>query len=138
MNRGSLHLLPLLISWIVLLGPIQAYSQGLKDTVRCYTPAELRAIALKTIKANECDTLLKVAKLTIIVQDTVIKSQAKTIFKENLRYKETEHLVNLCTSEKEVLKKDLKKARRRLVWAKVGWAATAVVLVTTTILAMVK
>jgi hypothetical protein len=109
-----------------------------KDTSRCYTPAELKAIALKLISGAECDTLLKVAKLTIVAQDSVVKSQKVTIDEQDIRYLTTEHAVDECVIQKEALKKDLKKAKRRLVWTKVGWAATAVVLVTTTILAMVK
>jgi hypothetical protein len=71
-------------------------------------------------------------------QDTVIKSQDRTILIQENRYRSTERLVKEKEIENNNLKKDLKKAKRRLVWTKVGWAATAVVLVTTTILAMVK
>jgi hypothetical protein len=71
-------------------------------------------------------------------QDTAIKSMKITIDQQDIRYITTEHLVDECMLQQNVLKKDLKKAKRRLVWTKVGWAATAVVLVTTTILAMVK
>lgn len=138
MNRRSLHLLLLLISWTVSFAQTPGSSPASKDTVRCYTPVELRAIALKTIRAAECDTLLKVANAIIIKDSLAIKSQKKTIDQQDLRYITTEHLVDECVLQKEVLKKDLKKAKRRLVWTKVGWAATAVMLVTTTILAMVK
>ena len=138
MSKRSLHLLLLLISWTALSGQTPGSSRVSKDTSRCYDPAELKAIALKLISGAECDTLLKVAKLTITAQDTVIKSQKKTIDKQDLRYIETEHLVDVCTLEKEVIKKDLKKAKRRLVWVKVGWAATAVVLTVTTVLALIK
>lgn len=121
-----------------LSGQTQGSLRVSKDTTRCYTPAELRAIALKTIRANECDTLLKVANAIITAKDTVIKSQAKTIDKQDLRYITTEHAVDECEVAKEAVKKDLKKAKRRLVWTKVGWAATAVVLTVTTVLALVK
>jgi hypothetical protein len=70
-------------------------------------------------------------------QDTVIKSQKITIDKQDIRYLTTEHLVDECMLQQTVLKKDLKKAKRRLVWTKVGWAATAVVLTVTTVLALV-
>jgi len=109
-----------------------------KDTSWCYTPAELKAIALSLIHGKECDTLLKVANLTIAAQDTVIKSQKKTIDQQDLRYITTEHLVDEMTLQRDVAKKDLKKAKRRLVWTKVGWATTSVILVVTTVLALVK
>ena len=120
--------------------PLLGFTQGLVrlDSLRCYTPFELRAISNKLIDGAECDTLLKVANRTIVAQDTVIKSQAKTIVKEDLRYKTTEHLVNLCTTEKEVLKKDVKKLKNRLIWTKVGWAFTSVILTITTVLALIK
>lgn len=128
----------LLISWTVSSAQTPGLARVSKDTSRCYTPAELKAIALKLISGAECDTLLKVAKLTIHAQDTVIKSQAKTIFDQDARYYKTEHLVDECELEKEAIKKDLKKAKRRLVWTKVGWAATAVVLTVTTVLALIQ
>lgn len=137
MSKRSLHLLLLLISWTALSGQTPGSSRVSKDTSRCYTPTELKAIALKLISGAECDTLLKVAKLTIIAQDTVIKSQAKTIDKQEVRYQETEHLVDVCTLEKEVIKKELKKAKRRLVWTKVGWAFTTVALTVTTVVALI-
>lgn len=71
-------------------------------------------------------------------QAAAIQSQAKTIEKQDIRYLTTEHAVDECEVAKEAIKKDLKKAKRRLVWTKVGWAATTVVLTVTTVLALVK
>ena len=97
----------------------------------------MRVIALKLISGAECDTVLKIAKLTIANQDTALKSQAKTIDKQEVRYKKIEGLVDQCNVEKEGLKKEIKKAKRRLTWTKVGWAATAVILTITTVLALI-
>jgi hypothetical protein len=108
------------------------------DSVRCYGPVQLRAIALKLISGRECDTLLKVANLTIAAQDTSIKSQAKTIEKQELRYTTTEHLATTYLVEKEAIKKDLKKTKRRLIWTKVGWAFTSIILIITTVIASIK
>lgn len=137
MSKRSLHLLLLLISWTALSGQTPGSSRVSKDTTRCYDPSELKAIALKLISGAECDTLLKVAKLTMAAQDTAIKSQAKTIEKQDIRYLETEHLVDICTLEKEVIKKDLKKVKRQLIVVKIGWAATAVIGAVTTVLALI-
>jgi hypothetical protein len=136
-NKRSLHLLLLLISWTVLSGQTQGSSLVSKDTKRCYDTTELRSIALRLISGVECDTLLKVAKLTIAAQDTVIKSQAKTIDIQEVRYHTTERLAKEYLDQKQVVQKELKKAKRRLVWTKIGWAATTVVLTTTTILALI-
>lgn len=97
----------------------------------------MRAIALKLISGAECDTTLKIANLTIAAQDTVINSQAKTIEKQEVRYTTAESLVKTITTERDTAKKDLKKAKRRLTWTKVGWAATAVALTITTVLALI-
>lgn len=138
MSKKSLHLLLLLISWTVLSGQTPGLNLALKDSSRCYYPSELKVIALKLISGTECDTLLKIARLTIITQDTAIKSQAKIIEKQDIRYVEAEHLISLSNNEKEVLRKDLKKTKSRLTWTKVGWVATTVLLTITTILALVK
>lgn len=126
MSRKSLHLLLLLISWTVSFAQTPGSNLALRDTNRCYTPTELKAIALKLINGAECDTLLKVANLTLIAQDKVVKSQKETIETQDIRYLETEHAVDECNTSKEAVKKELKKATRRLKWVKVGWAATAV------------
>lgn len=89
------------------------------------------------IEGKECAAKLNVAKKTIVQQDTTIASQARTITKQDLRYSTTEKLVTECVTQKEVLKKDLKKAKRKLVWIKIGWAATTIILTTTTILALI-
>lgn len=137
MNRKNLHLLLLLISWTVSSAQTPGLTRVLKDTSRCYTPTELKAIALSLIQGKECDTLLKVANLTMAAQSNAIHSMQVTIDDQDLRYLTTEHLVDVCKLEKEVLQKDLKKAKNRLIWTKVGWAATAVVLTVTTVLALV-
>jgi hypothetical protein len=108
-----------------------------KDTSLCYTAPESRAIAQALIRGTECDTLLKIANRIIAAQNTAIVSLQTTINKQDLRYSTTEKLVTECVTQKEVLKKDLKKAKRKLIWTKIGWAATAVILTTTTILALI-
>ena len=70
-------------------------------------------------------------------QDTVIKSQKITIEQQDIRYLTTEHLVDECVLQKEALKKDLKKAKRKLIATQIAWAATGVILTITTVLALV-
>ena len=137
MNRRNLHLLLLLISWTVSSAQTPGLVRVPKDTSRCYTPIELRAIALKLVSGAECDTLLKVAKLTMTAQDTVIKSQERTILIQENRYKSTERLVKEKEIEITNLKKDIKKAKRKLIATQIAWAATSVILTITTVLALV-
>jgi hypothetical protein len=136
-NKRNLHLLLLLISWTVSSAQTQGLSHVSKDTSRCYTPNELRAIALKLVSGAECNDLLKVAKLTITTQDTVIKSQDKTILIQENRYKSTERLVKEKDIEITGLKKEAKKAKRKLIATQIAWAATGLVLTITTILALI-
>ena len=80
---------------------------------------------------------MKVAKLTMTAQDTVIKSQERTILIQENRYKSTERLVKEKEIEITNLKKDIKKAKRKLIATQIAWAATSVILTITTVLALV-
>lgn len=129
---------PLLLLVLISLIPLSGLTQGLKyaDTVKCYNLTELRIISRKLIEAKECDTLLKIANATIETQDTVIVSLQQTAIKQDDRYIKTNHLVTLCESEKQVLQKEVKKYKRRLLWTKVGWATTTCGLVVLIVLAL--
>jgi hypothetical protein len=89
------------------------------------------------INGQECDTLLKISKLTINAQSKVITSMQTTITDQDTRFLDATHLADQYLAEKQAVEKDLKKARRRLLWTKVGWAATAVIGAVTTVLALV-
>lgn len=119
--------------------PLSGFTQGLVrlDSLRCYTPFELRAISNKLIDGVECGTLLNIANATIETQDTLIVSLQQTAIKQDDRYIKTNHLVNVCESEKVVIQKELKKYKRRLVWTKVGWATTSVLLIVLVVVALI-
>ena len=119
--------------------PLSGFTQGLikRDSLRCYTPYELRAISNKLIDGAECDTLLKIANAVIKDQDKTIISLQQTTSKQDERYTKTNHLVTLCESEKKLLEKDLKKYKRRLLWTKVGWLSTSVLLVVAVVAALI-
>lgn len=125
MNKRSL--IPLLL-WLSLI-PLSGNAQGSKppkDSLTCYTPTELLGIADALTDGAMADSLLKIANLTIKADSNAIKSQKKTIEDQDLRYLETEHLVDECENDKTALKAQAKKDARKLKWTKVGWAATAV------------
>ena len=88
--------------------PLSGFTQGLikRDSLRCYTPYELRAISNKLIDGAECDTLLKIANAVIKDQDKTIISLQQTTSKQDERYTKTNHLVTLCESEKKLLEKE--------------------------------
>lgn len=125
----------LLVNLTVLYGQTQV---SRVDSLVCYTPPEARAIATALIDGKECAAKLNVANQIIVQQDTTIASQDRTIKIQDLRYLTTEHMVDEITLQRDALQDDLKKAKRRLKWTKVGWAATAVVLGITTIIGLVK
>jgi hypothetical protein len=120
------------------LTPLSGFTQGLVrlDSLRCYTPFELRAISNKLIDGAECDTLLKIANATIETQDTLVVSLQQTIIKQDDRYIKTNHLITMCEAQKVAIQKDLKKCKRRLLWTKIGWLSTSVVSVILIVLAL--
>lgn len=107
-----------------------------KDTIKCYTSTELKAIALKLISGAECDTILKISKLTVNAQDSVINSQNKTILAQENRYNSTENLIKQKEVEITTYKKELKKSKNKLVLTKIGWAATSIIFTVITVLTL--
>jgi len=97
---------------------------------------ELRAIALKLVSGAECDTLLKIANQTINAQKNVIRSMQTTIDDQEVRFLDVTHLADQYNAQKEAAEAEVKTTKRKLVWTKIGWAATGVVLTITTVLAL--
>ena len=119
---------------IPLLGVTQVLVRA--DSLRCYTPTELRAISNKLIDGAECKDLLKISNDIIETQDTLVVSLQQTIISQDDRYIKANHLVNLCEAEKVVIQKDLKKYKRKLLWTKVGWLTTSMVFTVLIVLAL--
>ena len=138
MKRNSLLLVLLLFSWTASLGqlPASQYGPPIRDSLTCYTPTELRTIALTLVSGQECDTLLKIANQVIVYKDTTINSQQRTINKQEVRYATTEKLANEYKSQKEAAEKALKDEEKKKKWILAEWGGTTVVLLVITILAL--
>jgi hypothetical protein len=139
MKRSSLFLGPLLISWTVLLGQVPAsqYGPPIKDSVRCYTPTELKAIALKLVSGEECDTLLKVANQVIVYKDTTIASQKRTINTQETRQSTTQALADQYKTQKEAVEVQLSDQKKKTKWILAGWTGTSILLLALTLLALI-
>ena len=138
MKRNSLLLVLLLTSWIALFGqvPGSQYGPPIKDSMTCYTPTELRAVAMTLVNGQECDTLLKIAHQAIVYKDTTIASQKRTIEKQEVRQLDTEHLADEYKGQKEAAEQALKDEQKKKKWIFAGWGGTTVVLLAITILAL--
>lgn len=137
MNKRNLHLLLLLISWTASSGQTQDLLRAPKDTSCSYTTSELRVIASKLISGSECDTLLKVANVTVATQKKAIQSMQLTINQQDSRFIEASLLADKLEAERDIAQEETKIVKRKLLWTKVGWAATGVILTITTVLALI-
>lgn len=138
MKRNSLLLVLLLTSWTVLFGqvPGSQYGPPIKDSMTCYTPTELRAVAMSLVNGQECDTLLKIAHQAIVYKDTTIASQKRTIEKQEVRQLDTEHLADEYKGQKEAAEQALKDEQKKKKWILAGWSGTTVLLSVIAILAL--
>lgn len=138
MKRNSLLLVLLLTSWTVLFGqvPGSQYGPPIKDSMTCYTPTELRAVAMTLVNGQECDTLLKIAHQAIVYKDTTIASQKRTIEKQEVRQLDTEHLADEYKGQKEAAEQALKDEQKKKKWILAGWGSTTIILLTLTFLAL--
>lgn len=96
------------------------------DSMTCYTPSEMRVLAVRIIDYKECDTLNKFNQLIINALKDDISSQDRQLVDQENRYKSTERLAKEYQIERDAAKSELKKARRKIKWIKVGWATTAI------------
>lgn len=138
MKRNSLLLVLLLTSWTALFAqvPGSQYGPPIKDSMTCYTPTELRAVAMTLVNGQECDTLLEIAHQAIVYKDTTIASQKRTIEKQEVRQLDTEHLADEYKGQKEAAEQALKDEQKKKKWILAGWGGTTVLLSIITILAL--
>lgn len=138
MKRNSLLLVLVLFSWTVLFAqlPASQYGPPIRDSLTCYTPTELRAVALTLVNGQECDTLLKIAHQAIMYKDTTIASQGRTIEKQEVRQITTQVLADQYKAQKEAAENSLKDEKTKKKWILAGWGTTTVLLLVITILVL--
>jgi hypothetical protein len=99
------------------------------DTLTCYDNTELKQIAARVVRANECDTLLDIAETQLLIKDSVITTQFTLItykdsiisLKDNIIFKHDDIIV-----EKDL---NIDELNTKLKWTKAGWIGTTVGLV---------
>jgi hypothetical protein len=116
-----------MLNWTASYGQV---GRGLlienQDTLNCYTNSEMVRIVRRVVRANECDTLLKISEQQIAFLDTVITYKDSVIASQDsiVNYKES----IIIGKEEEItsLRSALKKIKTREKWLKIGWAGTTV------------
>jgi hypothetical protein len=142
----KLFILVQLFSWTVSFaqtGDVSVSKEG--DTTTCYTTSELRQIATRVVRANECDTLLKIAELRIQYLDTAVtalQKQNQACDSVNLHLGNVIKLKEgqISNRDQEIidLKSALKKSERKRKWLVVGWTSSVAVLTTILTISLLK
>jgi len=115
-----------------------SYGQTGKDSLTCYTTAELQKIALKVVLANELDTVLKLTQQELFNQTVVTDKQMDIIIanyeiivsKDSIISKH-DNIIDL--KDKELIKRDkiIAKQETQKKLLKTGWIASVGVMIVT-------
>ena len=113
------------------------YGQTGNDTLTCYNNIELKLIANKVLRANECDTLLILSNRELLLKDSIIVTLNNVIdtkdsiitIAETISKDYTE-AVSLQSDQIDVLTADNKKLFRRNKFLKVGWTSSLLAALT--------
>lgn len=128
-----MFLLTMLItmSWTALYGQIG------NDTLTCYNNSELKLIAKKVLRANECDTLLLLSKTELTLKDSIISSLNQTIdVKDSIISinksinKDNVNIIALHVKQISSLESEVKKLSRKNKFLKVGWGVSLLAVLT--------
>lgn len=123
MKRQSLYLILLLqLSWIASSGQ----SGITKDTSWCYGITEMKQIAKTAIDLNTCDTLLSNTKTKLSNREAMVKEQAVEISTQKNLINVKNQIIEVRDNTIKDKDHELKKLARKLLWAKIGWAATTI------------
>lgn len=126
--------LPLVLTMIWTV----SYGQTGKDSLTCYTTAELQKIALKVVLANELDTVLKLTQEELFNQSVITDKQMDIIIAnyEIIRSKDSiiskhDNIIDL--KDKELIKRDniIAKQETQKKLLKTGWIASIGVMIVT-------
>lgn len=115
-----------------------SYAQTGKDSLTCYTTAEMQKIALKVVLANELDTLLKLTQQELLNQliitdkqfDQIISNYEIIISKDSIISKH-DKIIDLKDKELIKLDKIIAKQETQKKLLKTGWIASVGVMIVT-------
>ena len=79
------------------------------------------------VRANECDTLIKLAELDVVKADSIIMAKDSIIIQGMIVIGSQEAIIEGKQSDIDRLLEELNKRDNQKKWLKVGWATTAVV-----------
>ena len=121
----------LTMSWTALYGQIGS------DTLTCYNNSELKLIAKRVIRANECDTLLLLSQTELTLKDSIITSLNQTIDVKDYIIsinksinKDNVEIIALHVDQISVLNSEVKKLSRKNKFLKVGWGISLLAILT--------
>tara|TARA_R110002167_G_scaffold46546_1_gene138751 strand:- start:103 stop:480 length:378 start_codon:yes stop_codon:yes gene_type:complete len=104
---------------------------GNQDTLTCYNNSELKLIAKRVIRANECDTLLILSNALIYVKDSIISTLNLSVSGKDSIIGIIESINNdysgvitLKSNQIKTLNKSVKKLSRKNKFLKVGWGVS--------------
>lgn len=107
------------------------------DTITCYTNSELKKIATRVVRANECDTLLSIKENRILALDTAVSSLQNEVAAKDSSLTATYNVIKLKdqiidVKERHIdqLDKSLTKQKRRNKWLRAGWIGSSVIFTT--------
>ena len=121
----------LTMSWTALYGQIG------NDTLTCYNNSELKLIATRVIRANECDTLLFLSQAELTLKDSIINSLNQTIdVKDSIISinrsinQDNGNIIVLQLNQISTLESEVKKLSRKNKFLKVGWGISLLAVLT--------
>lgn len=106
----------------------QADSLKLKDSIKCYSKEELLLIGTRLIRANECDTLLKLSEQDRLYANQIIDHQDSIIASKDTQLVAFDNIVLLKNADIASLQEELFHDSRKAKWLKLGWLGTSGVL----------
>ena len=83
------------------------------DTLTCYNITELKSIGTRVVRANECETLLRIDDTIISTQDSIIGNQELMLESKDIRLVEKDN--QLTDKEKKIA-----KLMKRYRWTTIG------------------
>ncbi len=115
-----------------------SYGQTGKDSLTCYTNAEMQKIAIKVILANELDTILKLSQQQVINQDLIIEKQMDQIITNYLMLASKDSIISkhdkiIVLKDSELIKcnKLIAKQETQKKLLKTGWIASVGIMIVT-------
>ena len=117
----------ILLTMLISISSIVSFAQT-GDSLKCYNKEELQKIALRMVRANECDTLLNIAYRDLEYCDSIIAAKDSVIVSGIKIIEQQTKIAQGFKEDRDRLLKEKKKDDRKIKWLKIGWVSTSAVL----------